>query len=112
MEIPAPAAEPVDELERLDAAQVTDGANTPLVEQTLRLGTDARNDPDGQRIEELLGLRRPDDRQAIGLLEVGGYLRDELVGPDADRAREPLATVDLALERPRVLGGRLEAPQG
>src|SRR3989442_1253755 len=55
----APAAEPVDELERLDAAQVTDGANTPLVGQTLRLGTDARNDPDGQRTEELLGLRPP-----------------------------------------------------
>jgi len=56
VEILAPAAEPVGELTELEPAQVTDGANAPLVQLGLRLGADAGDDADAQRIEEGLDV--------------------------------------------------------
>src|SRR5262249_38641753 len=107
----APAAEPFDENGELEVAQLLDRANPLLVEKPLRLGTDPGNSTDRQSVEEALDVLWPHDRQAIGLLEVGGDLGDELVRPDADRAREALDLRDLALEDSSVLGGRFEASQ-
>ena len=107
----APAAEPLDEAVPLDSTQLADRANALLMEELLRLRTDAGDDPDGQAVEEFLNSLRSDDRQAIGLLAVGGDLRDQLVRPEADRARETFRRADLRLERSRLLDGRVEASQ-
>ena len=74
----------------------------------LRLRTDAGNDAHGHRIEERLHRVGRDHRQTVRLLDVGRDLRDELVRPDADRAREPFALDDLGLQRASVRRRRVE----
>src|SRR5207249_8431800 len=103
VEILAPAAEPLDELADLEPTKVADGTDVPLVQLRLGLGADPGDDADAHRIEKRLNLVGRDHRLATGLADVRGCLRHELVGAEADRAREPLAFGDLALERARAL---------
>src|SRR5262249_61816051 len=53
-EILARAAEPFGELRPLQAPEIGDGSDVTLVQETLGLGPDPRNDPDPQRIEKAL----------------------------------------------------------
>ena len=52
-------------------------------------GPDPGQHPDRERREERRLAARPDDGQPAGLAAVGGDLRDDLRGRDAERAREP-----------------------
>ena len=89
---------------------------------------DTRQHPDRERREERRLAARPDDGQAAWLAAVGGDLRDQLRGRDAERARQPrprpddgahglgqgarvverrrdLAEVEIALVDPRLFDG-------
>ena len=57
--------------------------------RALRLGADAVDAPGRQRPDARRNVRRRQDRQAIGLLQVGAELRQELVRRDADGAAQP-----------------------
>src|SRR5262249_9499311 len=111
VKIVAPAAEPLVEPSSVEGTQVLDHADAVLVELRLGLRADAGNDADAHRSEKGLDFVRRHDGQAVGLLEVRGDLRHELVGAQTDRAPDTLAFDDLALERPRALDRRLEAPE-
>jgi hypothetical protein len=112
LEIFAPAAEPLGELSALELAKVAHGADATLVQLGLGLRPDARDDTDDHRIEERLDVLWPDDREAVGLLEVRRDLGDELVRAQAHGARESLALGDFALERLHALQRRLERAEG
>ena len=82
-----------------------------LVEETLGLGSDPRNDPDPQRIEKRLDLLRSHDHEPVGLAEIGGDLGDELVGTYAHRGGQPFLAHDLRLEPPGALDRGVEAAE-
>ena len=54
----------------------------------LRARPDAGQQPDVERREERCLLPGTDDREPAGLPPVGGDLRDDFAGGDAERARE------------------------
>ncbi len=110
-EVLAPAAEPLRELRPLDRPEIRDGPDVALVQETLRLGSDPRNDPDPQRIEKRLDLLRSHDREPVGLLEIRGDLGDELVGAYAHRGGQPFLAHDLRLQPEGALDGGVEAPE-
>ena len=70
---------------------------------------DPRQHPDRERREERRLAPGPDDRQPAGLAAVGGDLRDDLRGRDAERAREPRARPH---DRPHRLGERARVVEG
>src|SRR5205823_3573827 len=86
-EVLAPAAEPRRELRQVERPEIGDGPDVTLVQETLGLGSDPRNDPDPQRIEKRLDLLRSHDREPVGLLKIGGDLGDERPPPGARLAR-------------------------
>jgi len=110
-EVLAPAAEPLRELRPLERPEIRDGPDVTLVQETLRLGSDPRNDPDPQRIEKRLDLLRSHDREPVGLLEIGGDLGDELVGAYAHRGGQPFLAHDLRLEPAGALDCGVEAAE-
>src|SRR5213594_929263 len=86
------------ELRQVERPEIGDGPDVTLVQETLGLGSDPRNDPDPQRIEKRLDLLRSHDREPVGLLKIGGDLGDELVGSYAHRGGQPFLAHDLRLE--------------
>ena len=55
-----------------------------------------------------IDLRRRDHAQPVGLVQIGGDLRDQLVGTDADGRGEPGGLANSLLDEPRNCGGLLQ----
>ena len=108
VEDPPLLAEAADQVVELDGAEVGDGRHLHLGERPLGRRTDAVDPPHRQRIEEGLHLLGAHDGEAVGLVEVGGDLGDQPVGPDADAHRQPPL---LAHPPPDLLRHRRRAPR-
>src|SRR6185369_1647855 len=87
-EVGARVAESRGEPSRVGPGEVTDLAETELVQPGLQLGAHAPEARDRERGEERAGLLRTDLSLAVRLGEVRGDLRHELARGDAGRRRE------------------------
>jgi hypothetical protein len=74
---------------RIHLRQLADALDPQLAELGRRLRPHAIDPPHRQRPDAGRDVMRADHGQAVGLVQLGGDLGDQLVGRDADRALEP-----------------------
>src|SRR5581483_7023162 len=107
---PAPVAraEALDQIGEGPPRELAESADAELRELRLALGPDAVQAPHGERPDARLEVGLGEHGKAVGLVELGADLREQLVRRDRDRAREPgraqHAVLDRASQRRRVAG--------
>src|SRR2546425_8028163 len=83
--------------------KLRNGLDPPLLQEVAGLLPNPRDDADREGCQELGHQRRRDDRQAVWLQEVRGYLRGGLVRGDTYGASEALCgDLSLYLQRERL----------
>jgi len=96
---PETLAEVLDEEPGVGRGGIADRVNAERGELFRRLRADAVDLACGQWPDALRNVCLRQERQAVGLVELGGDLREQLVRRDADRAAEPGRVAHHCLER-------------